>query len=252
MKKMLLASAMALLFAAPVLAAEDHHGHDQGTGGASGGGHHDNIRGAASGGGHHDQGTAGGSGRGIPHGQGTGGGAGAGSHSGFGQGSGGRHFGNTTGGGGSSANPFTGGGGQATGGHTGSGQGRHFGSTGGGSHNNTSIIFGIGGHGYRSGSNFGHSRHNSAFDQFRRAIHATHRYHDGSYYRPSGWYEHTWNYGDFLPALFFADRYQIDDYDNFGLSDPPDGTVWVRYGSDALLVDEDTGEIIQVIYGIFY
>jgi Ni/Co efflux regulator RcnB len=30
------------------------------------------------------------------------------------------------------------------------------------------------------------------------------------------------------------------------------GTVWVRYGDDALLIDQYTGEVIQVAYGIFW
>jgi Ni/Co efflux regulator RcnB len=118
--------------------------------------------------------------------------------------------------------------------------------------NNTAVVFGSGGHGYKNKSDFGHARHNSAFDALRRAYHATHHYHAGTYRRPPGYYYRTWNYGDFLPALFFDQQYFIDDFDDYGLADPPEGTVWVRYGDDALLVDEDTGEIIRVVYGIFY
>ena len=33
---------------------------------------------------------------------------------------------------------------------------------------------------------------------------------------------------------------------------PMPGTVWVRYGDDALLIDRYTGEVIQVAYGIFW
>ena len=33
---------------------------------------------------------------------------------------------------------------------------------------------------------------------------------------------------------------------------PPPGTVWVRYGRDALLIDRYTGEVIQVEYSVFY
>ncbi|MEI9888521.1 MAG: RcnB family protein [Rhizomicrobium sp.] len=94
--------------------------------------------------------------------------------------------------------------------------------------------------------------HNNAFDTFRRAFNAPRHYRHGTYNRPSGWYAHRWNYGEFLPALFFSRNYWITDYDDFDLSDPPDGTVWVRYGNDALLIDEDSGEVIQVVYGIFY
>ena len=94
--------------------------------------------------------------------------------------------------------------------------------------------------------------HNSAFDGLRRAFNAPHHYRYGSYHRPSGWYAHRWNYGEFLPSFFFTRSYWINDYSDFDLSDPPPGTVWVRYGDDALLIDEYSGEVIQVVYGIFY
>ena len=41
-------------------------------------------------------------------------------------------------------------------------------------------------------------------------------------------------------------------YGYYGLPYPPPGTVWVRYGDDALLIDQYTGEIVEVIYGLFY
>jgi Ni/Co efflux regulator RcnB len=37
----------------------------------------------------------------------------------------------------------------------------------------------------------------------------------------------------------------------FELPAPPPGCVWVRYGDDALLVDADTGEIVEVVYDLF-
>ena len=94
--------------------------------------------------------------------------------------------------------------------------------------------------------------HNSAFDALRRVFNAPHHYRHGSYHRPSGWYAHRWNYGEFLPSIFFTRNYWISDYSDFDLSDPPPGTVWVRYGNDALLIDEYNGEVIEVEYGIFY
>jgi Ni/Co efflux regulator RcnB len=86
----------------------------------------------------------------------------------------------------------------------------------------------------------------------RRVLTSSRRFHHGSYNRPQGWYAHRWNTGEYLPALFFAQNYWIDDYQSFGLDDAPDGATWVRYGNDALLVDEDSGEVIQVVYGVFY
>jgi Ni/Co efflux regulator RcnB len=86
----------------------------------------------------------------------------------------------------------------------------------------------------------------------RRAFNAPQRFHFGTYHRPSGWYFHRWTFGEFLPAFFFARNYWILDWANFDLDDPPPGTVWVRVGDDALLIDEYSGEVIEVVYGIFY
>jgi Ni/Co efflux regulator RcnB len=52
--------------------------------------------------------------------------------------------------------------------------------------------------------------------------------------------------------VFFAQDYWIYDFGDYGLPYPPPGAVWVRYGPDALLIDRYTGEIIEVIYGLFY
>jgi Ni/Co efflux regulator RcnB len=113
--------------------------------------------------------------------------------------------------------------------------------------NNANPAFNRGGGGQHTGRT-----HNSAFDSLRRAFNAPRHYHHGTYHRPSGWYAHRWTFGEFLPALFFGNNYWINDYSDFDLSDPPPGTVWVRYGDDALLIDRYSGEVIQVEYGIFY
>jgi Ni/Co efflux regulator RcnB len=89
--------------------------------------------------------------------------------------------------------------------------------------------------------------------RYHRSWYAGRRYRwNGSYVRPAGWYYRRWTLGAFLPAIFFVQQYWIPDYAVFALDPPPPGTVWVRYGDDALLVDRYTGEIIQVVYGIFY
>ena len=116
----------------------------------------------------------------------------------------------------------------------------------GGAVNSGIAVFGAGG---------GHAGrgHNSAFDAFRRNLTAPRHFHfGGTYHRPHGWYAHRWTFGEFLPTFFFARNYWISDYSEFDLPDPPEGCTWVRYGDDALLIDEDSGEVIQVVYGIFY
>ena len=90
------------------------------------------------------------------------------------------------------------------------------------------------------------------FSSFHRNFNAPRRYHAATYNRPRGWYSHRWTYGEILPALFWASNYWLDDYMDYGLEPPPPGTLWVRDGSDALLIVRGTGEIIQVDYGVFY
>lgn len=94
--------------------------------------------------------------------------------------------------------------------------------------------------------------HNPKFDSMRRVVTAPRRFHAAAYVRPSGWYAHRWTFGEFLPAFFFTRTYWILDWSDFDLEFPPPGTVWVRVGDDALLIDQFTGEIIIVEYGIFY
>jgi Ni/Co efflux regulator RcnB len=90
------------------------------------------------------------------------------------------------------------------------------------------------------------------FSQWHRNFNAPRRFQAPAYRRPSGWYAHRWTFGEILPALFWARDYWLTDYYDFGLMPPPPGTVWVRYGQDALLIDEYSGEVIQVEYGVFY
>lgn len=90
------------------------------------------------------------------------------------------------------------------------------------------------------------------FSAFHRNFTAPRRFHTVTYRRPSGWYSHRWTFGEMLPSLFWAPQYWLNDYDYYGLAPPPPGTVWVRDGDDALLIDRYTGEIIQVDYSVFF
>jgi Ni/Co efflux regulator RcnB len=108
--------------------------------------------------------------------------------------------------------------------------------------------------GFRNDNHFDNRFGNRNWSQYRRAFSAPQRFHyrGPAYYRPSGWYYRRWTYGDFLPSLFWGSNYWIDDFGYYDLMPPPPGTVWVRYGNDALLIDRYTGEVIQVEYGIFF
>ncbi|HEY2009658.1 MAG TPA: RcnB family protein [Rhizomicrobium sp.] len=97
------------------------------------------------------------------------------------------------------------------------------------------------------------SRHDfHGFTDFHQSFRAAQRFHAPAYRRPAGWYSHRWTFGEFLPAAFWARDYWLMDYMDFGLAPPPPYAVWVRYGDDALLIDQDSGEIITVEYGVFY
>ncbi len=85
-----------------------------------------------------------------------------------------------------------------------------------------------------------------------RNYNAERRYRWQSYRRPSGWYYRRWVFGTILPMMFWTQQYWITDYWQFGLPNAPYGYVWVRYGNDALLVNVQTGYILQVRYGLFY
>jgi Ni/Co efflux regulator RcnB len=87
----------------------------------------------------------------------------------------------------------------------------------------------------------------------RRNVTASHHYHyrGGAYQGPSGYHYHRYSYGDVLPAIFWAQNYWIDDYSDYGLAYPPPGCVWVRYGNDAILIEQDNGQILEVVYDQF-
>jgi Ni/Co efflux regulator RcnB len=73
----------------------------------------------------------------------------------------------------------------------------------------------------------------------------------GPYHRPAGWSSHRWGYGEILPRAYWGAQYLLADYWLFALEVPPVGYEWVRDGNDAILVNTDSGEILQVEYGVF-
>jgi len=81
---------------------------------------------------------------------------------------------------------------------------------------------------------------------------AQQRYHGQAYRQPVGWYYRRWSYGQVFPVAFWVPNYWLTDYSDFGLPNPPYGYVWVRYSSDAILVNVGTGMILTVVYGVFY
>jgi len=69
---------------------------------------------------------------------------------------------------------------------------------------------------------------------------------------PPGWGYRRWEVGAFLPPFFLVRDYWYPDWELIGLPPPPPDYQWVRYGSDLLLVDLTSGEVIDVVYEVFY
>ncbi len=86
---------------------------------------------------------------------------------------------------------------------------------------------------------------------YQHNFRAARSFHIGPYHRPAGWAARSWVYGDILPRAYWAPEYLIADYWLFALEVPPAGYEWVRDGSDALMISTDSGEILQVEYGVF-
>ncbi|UIJ47150.1 RcnB family protein [Sphingomonas cannabina] len=74
------------------------------------------------------------------------------------------------------------------------------------------------------------------------------------YYAPYGWdYGYRrFSIGVTLNSILFAQNYWIADPWEYRLPPAYGPYRWVRYYNDALLVDMDTGEVVDVIYDIFW
>jgi Ni/Co efflux regulator RcnB len=86
---------------------------------------------------------------------------------------------------------------------------------------------------------------------YQHNFQAARTFHVGPYHPPAGWTNQRWAYGQTLPRALWASEYFLADYWLFGLEVPPGGYEWVRDGDDAILVNTDTGEILQVEYDVF-
>jgi Ni/Co efflux regulator RcnB len=74
------------------------------------------------------------------------------------------------------------------------------------------------------------------------------------YYAPYGWgygYQ-RFGIGFTLSELLFAPQYWINDPYSYRLPEVDGPYRWVRYYNDALLVDIETGEVVDTIYDIFW
>lgn len=92
-------------------------------------------------------------------------------------------------------------------------------------------------------------------DHFRfygNRYYARQRFSIGFYYAPWGYSTRYWERGDRLPLSYYGDRYVIYDYYDYDLYAPPYATAWVRVGNDVLLIDMDTGEVLDIVADLFW
>lgn len=69
---------------------------------------------------------------------------------------------------------------------------------------------------------------------------------------PPGWTHRRWVVGAILPPVILVPDYYYTDWAALGLEPPPTGYQWVRYGSDLLLVDLSTSEVVDMAYDALY
>jgi Ni/Co efflux regulator RcnB len=66
---------------------------------------------------------------------------------------------------------------------------------------------------------------------------------------PAEYRSHHFRAGDQLPNWFW--RYQVRDYWNYGLAEPPDGCAWVWVNNDVALIDASDGYILDIDHNVW-
>jgi Ni/Co efflux regulator RcnB len=157
------------------------------------------------------------------------------------------HFGST--GGFHNGRPATGHFGSTGGFHNGRPATGHFGSAGG--FHNGGAGPGRAAHGalgFRQGSHLQRVAHGRSY-MYRG--HSYSRFEASRYNWPAGYGYRRYEVGYIFPRRYWVHDYYIDDYVDYGLEPPPPDFEWVRYGPDIVLVDLNSGQIAQVVYGAF-
>jgi hypothetical protein len=97
-------------------------------------------------------------------------------------------------------------------------------------------------------------RHDNRYDWRDYRTRNRGAYHLPRYYAPYGW---DYGYRRFgigfrLDSVLFGSNYWISDPYYYRLPPAYGPYRWVRYYNDALLVDIDTGQVVDVVYDIFW
>ena len=89
--------------------------------------------------------------------------------------------------------------------------------------------------------------------RYRRVVQAQRRYRIARpWIAPRGYAYRRYSLGQRIPASLLVAGFFLTGVSAYGLESAPYGYVWVREGTDAVLVNRYTGEVIQVQYGLFY
>ena len=96
-------------------------------------------------------------------------------------------------------------------------------------------------------------RDNRRYDWYSYRRSSPSAFRIGLYYSPYRNYSYRrLSTGFILDALFFSNRYWINDPWQYRLPEAYGPYRWVRYYDDALLVDTYTGEVVDAIYSFFW
>jgi Ni/Co efflux regulator RcnB len=78
------------------------------------------------------------------------------------------------------------------------------------------------------------------------------RIHGPAFHYPRGMHYRRWSVGGIFPRVFLTPSYFYSGWGALGLAAPAPGYAWVRYGPDLVLVNISTGQVENVVYGVFY
>jgi Ni/Co efflux regulator RcnB len=92
---------------------------------------------------------------------------------------------------------------------------------------------------------------NDGYAQYRRTITTKKHYDAGAFMAPSGYTYSRYALGQRVNSELLGTNYVLSSYGDYALDAPPSGLVWIRVGSDALLVDQKSGEVVETDYGLF-
>jgi hypothetical protein len=100
--------------------------------------------------------------------------------------------------------------------------------------------------------NDGDWRRNSRYDWYGYRNHYRSLFRLGRYYDPYGWGYRRFSIGFDLGPSYYGSSFWLDDPWQYRLPPAYGPYRWIRYYDDALLVNIYTGEVVDVVYNVFW